>query len=454
MKKNMSKFSSNSNSSNKNNNSYNDTVSSRYSVTTSSPQIRYYISFSIVTSCILLFQLSFTRTVVMSFTPLSLSSSTRKCQYQHQCQYQKVPSVLYSIAEDTNADTSQQTSTPNPDTDPHPYDQPLPNAIPDIKNLPSSTSRLEKEFYTMMTDFSYYTPKDIQSIPDSSYRALYNGVSAGSNEPLVMNAFAIIFNDLMPIRIAGRMIFKHLKNVMDSNIENRVQEEVRVQNETGLSIDAIDDGRRLFMSALQMVTDSGSGDEGTLTMTELIDSGIVETVVELMEYDSFDEFVSRMEQDEDEKINFEKFMVGLQKCALLKNSSGSGSGNENYIDDGNGEMVLCDISCDLEEVLSVTAQRMATVEAKKTMMTISERKKKHSDKYDEMVRTFEEWEKVVPSGDGRMIQVLDGCFAGAKNERIVQALKIVYMDYSALRVGGDLVYKLMGKLVNRRKNKN
>jgi len=309
-------------------------------------------------------------------------------------------------------------------------DIPLPNTIPDDSTL-STMSKLEQEFYGMMKDFSIFTERDMSSISNPSYRALYEGVSAGSNEPAVMNAFAIIFNDLLPIRVAGRMIFKHLKNVMEDNIQQRRKEEERVQNETGLSLEAIDYGRKTFMAALA----NGKASEGTLTMTELIDSGIVEMLVELMEYDSFEQFLENMEQDEDEKINFEKFLVGLQKCAMTKNTD---------------ENSLCDVSCDLEEVLTVTAQRLAPIEAKKQEMTMSERKKKYSDRYDEMVKSFEEWEDLVPQGDGRMIQVLTGCFAGAKNNYIVQALKIVYMDYSALRVGGDLVFKLMGKLVNRR----
>ena len=324
--------------------------------------------------------------------------------------------------------------------------EPQPNLIPN-ETILKKLSKLEQEFYSMMKEFTYYTPKDISTIPNPSYRALYKGVYAGSTEPDVMNAFAIIFNDLLPIRIAGRMIYNHLKTIMDDNIYKRIEEEKRVQNETGLSMDAIDDGRRTFMAILSSSStsssDSGSAnEEGYLTMTELIDTGIIEMIVELMEYDSFDDFVSRMEEEESEKINFEKFMYGLQKCALMK--------NEKVDDDGN---TFCDVSCDLEEVLSVTAQRMAPIEAEKKGMTVSERKKKYSDRYDQMVKSFEEWETLVPTGDGRMIQVLNGCFAGAKNQDIVNALKIVYMDYSALRVGGDLVFKLMGKLVERRKKK-
>ena len=44
----------------------------------------------------------------------------------------------------------------------------------------------------------------------------------------------------------------------------------------------------------------------------------------------------------------------------------------------------------------------------------------------------------MPGGESRMLDVLRGCFVGDRNEKIVSALKIVYLDYSALRIGGDL----------------
>lgn len=414
----------------------------------------YVVAMNVTTMVILLllphYTLSFsTPTVKMS--PLSLSAVTGRRtltstggmnishKHNHPCRCKTKRREIYSTTDEY--DITEMKSASSSWLSNYEFDKPIPNSIPDEEAL-SKATKLEKEFFSMMAQFSQYTPKDIASISRPSYRVLYEGVAAGSNEPLVMNAFSVIFNDLMPIRVAGRMIFNRLKNVMDKNIKERIEQEQRVQNETGLSIDAIDDGRKTFMAALG---DNKDGDEGRLTMTELIESGIVEMVVELMEYDSFDAFVSGMEQDDNEKIDFEKFMLRLQKCALMKNSSGDA-------DDGDAdELVFCDISCDLEEVLSVVAQRIAPIEAKKEEMTVSERKKKYSDRYDAMVKTFEEWETLVPSGDGRMIQVLTGCFAGAKSEPIVNALKIVYMDYSALRVGGDLVFKLMGKLVNSRK---
>lgn len=287
----------------------------------------------------------------------------------------------------------------------------------------------------MMLEFAEFTPKDIASIPDPRYRALYEGCAAGANEPLVMNAFSVIFQDLLPIRVAGRMIYRHLKSTMATCIEDRDCKEEKLVNDHGLDIDTINHGRRAFMAIMQEDDTGIAGAEGYMTLGALIETGIVDTVVELLEFDSFDEFVNMMDADQDEKITFEKFMVGLQNCK------------------GNAENGSCDISCDLSEVLNEIITRMGPIEAARNEGNTDDRKKKFSDKYDFMVKTFEEWEELVPDGEGRMLEVLKGSFAGAKNAKIVKALKIVYMDYSALRVGGDLVFKLMGQLMKRRQKK-
>jgi hypothetical protein len=45
-----------------------------------------------------------------------------------------------------------------------------------------------------------------------------------------------------------------------------------------------------------------------------------------------------------------------------------------------------------------------------------------------------------------VLDILRGCFSGARDEKVVAALKIVYMDYAALRLAGDLIFKLMSKI--------
>ncbi len=306
--------------------------------------------------------------------------------------------------------------------------EPGPNLIPSPEDL-ADRAKLEQEFYAMMREFAAFTPKDIASMPDPRYRALYEGVLAGSNEPAVMNAFSIVFQDLMPVRVAGRMIYRHLKSTMEHNIQERDNEEKMLAENYGLDFGTINHGRIAYTAVVQ------DGDQGQMTMAALINSGIIDTIVEILGFDTFEEFVDVMDTDPNEKISFENFIVGLQRCH-----------DENS----------CDVTCNLSEVLEEITKRMEPIEEKKKEVGISERSRKFSERYDEMVKTFEEWESNFLSGeneDGRMIEVLRGSFAGAKNKKIVSALKIVYMDYSALRVGGDLVFKLMSKLVSRKANK-
>ena len=95
------------------------------------------------------------------------------------------------------------------------------------------------------------------------------------------------------------------------------------------------------------------------------------------------------------------------------------------------------------------------------------KREKYSRRFDEYVSTFQLWErKFLPGGENvvdsekqqqqknqeqqaRRFEILRGCFVGARNRRNVAALKIVYLDYNALRIAGDLIFQLMSKLTNK-----
>jgi hypothetical protein len=51
------------------------------------------------------------------------------------------------------------------------------------------------------------------------------------------------------------------------------------------------------------------------------------------------------------------------------------------------------------------------------------------------------------------MDVIRGCFVGAENEAVVSALKIVYVDYSALRVAGDLIFGIVSSFMNGQKSR-
>jgi hypothetical protein len=79
--------------------------------------------------------------------------------------------------------------------------------------------------------------------------------------------------------------------------------------------------------------------------------------------------------------------------------------------------------------------------------SLDDKRRRFSHRYDEMLTSFYEWEDIMPSGEGRRMDVVRGCFVGARNPAVVDALRIVYVDYSPLRVAGDIIFKLVSSVM-------
>ena len=56
-------------------------------------------------------------------------------------------------------------------------------------------------------------------------------------------------------------------------------------------------------------------------------------------------------------------------------------------------------------------------------------------------------EDCVEEGESRMLQVLQGAFVGARCQPVADALRVGYLEYSPLRLGGDLIFKLLKRVV-------
>lgn len=300
----------------------------------------------------------------------------------------------------------------------------------DIHDLSSSSStliratNLEEEFKSMMSTFESFSDPEIESVSNPRLRLLYRGVKAGSFEPNVYRAFEILYVDMVPIRLAGRMIFRRLKDIVKKSVASRVEEETRIAQATGLHLDKIDDGRKAFMAI------KADKDE-YMTLDQLVESGIVHTVVELSSSSSssesltYEEFINLLKVDKKGRLSFENFMIGLQQCDIDSNSP----------------------NCQLASVLKEVEKKMGPIEAKNNLQSVGKRKEKYSKQFDDMLDTFQIWETKKPKGESRMLHVLQGCFDGAKNKDVVGALKVVYVDYSAMRVAGNLIFSLTSKLI-------
>lgn len=286
----------------------------------------------------------------------------------------------------------------------------------------SKPSKSGLEFFAMMDEFAQFTERDINSVQNQRLRALFEGVQAGGRDPKVLRAFEVLYEDLIPLRVAGKMIYRNLKEIVTKSTERQKEEEMKLQTIAGLTLDQIDDGRKAFMKL------SPDGTDGELSLGQLVDAGVVETMVELLGFENFDDLMVEFDQDRNGKLNFEEFMIGIQRC-----TAGGGDDEDTY--------------CTVGDVLGELQNRMAKFEAQQNTSSLEKRQQKYNARYDNMVQQFKEWESISPNGDGRMVEILRGCFAGAKNKEVVDALRIVYVDYSALRMSGDLIFGLMEKIV-------
>lgn len=295
-------------------------------------------------------------------------------------------------------------------------------------------TQLEKEFRDMFTEFACYSERDIMSVESARLRALYEGVGASARDPPVYRAFEVLFEDMLPLRLAGRMIYNKLKQVMaDAQVRREMQVE-KIAATTGLEAHEVEANRIAFLK-LAAASQKESG-EAELTIQQLIDTGIADTVVELLGFESFDEFVQALNKDKNRpngSVSFAELMIALQRCSR---------------DSG-------DIACQPATVLPELAKRMAASKNSVSNSTLPSdvRKQKYNADYDAMLKAFSGWEDVIPTGEGRMLDVLRGCFAGARNHKVVEALRIVYVDYSALRMAGNLIFKLMSGLIARQQRK-
>jgi hypothetical protein len=251
-------------------------------------------------------------------------------------------------------------------------------------------TRLEQEFRDKLSIFADYSDDQIASIPNERLRALYEGVAASAHEPAVYRAFEVLFEDLHPLRIAGRFIFGKLADDMMEHLDSRTE----LMEITGLPKEEVDACRTTFNEVF-------GHSHHHFTKSEL--QAVVTAVNEAL----------------GEEVDLPRGKVSP-------------------------EMVIVSLSKKTQEPLAI----LKAIQPIRDLHKLDSKKKKFQDRYNDMVHDFSQWEDIIPAGEGRRLDVLRGCFVGAKNEKVVEALKIVYVDYSALRFAGDLIFKLVSSLIH------
>lgn len=302
---------------------------------------------------------------------------------------------------------------------------------PNHRNL----TKLENEFRDMLEYFANYSEADLLSIADPRKRALFEGIAASSHSQPVYRAFEVLFEDLLPLRLAGRLVFSRLKEFMATSVALRKEEIQLVVDRTGLSEDIrqLEEIRLMFVS-----TASQLNGDSYLTLSQLAETGIITaTATEVLGFESSEQLLQELDWANTGRLTFIDLMSGLWECA-----------NELCgLDNCNPHAVLHNLLVELNEHPPPPADLNARLDANR---------RKFSARYDEMVSSFVRWQHLLPppppdgTTENRRMEVVRGCFVGAEIPKVVDALRIVYVDYAGLRVAGDIIFKLVSTLQNRR----
>lgn len=288
-------------------------------------------------------------------------------------------------------------------------------------------TKYEEEFREMLSYFSGLYSRDLQVL-DPRTRTLFEGVAASANDYPVYRAFEVLYQDILPLRVAGRVIFERLQGILGRALRDRdVQVHAAVEH-TGLDQDTIKDAWYRFVGvSLQL------NGKPYLTKNQLANSTLASICTNVIGNDVDDLLCYFL----NEHVDFTALVNGLQNCV---------------------EELCCIEQCNPTAVLFHVTEELEKLESKEEAPKLSARKISYSAKYDRMVEAFIGWKDRIPDIDNandtsRRLDVVRGCFVGAENEKVVNALRIVYVDYSALRMAGDLIFGIVSSIMGKIKPK-
>jgi len=284
--------------------------------------------------------------------------------------------------------------------------------------FPADTKHALK-FQSMISAVSI-PPKAIEFIDSPKQRVLFKGVAAAQEDPSVVRAFSIVYEDLGPVRLAGKLIFAQLEKVAASATEQAASAGDLA------ALASLASSRNLF----RLVDSDASG---SLDESELLGSP---------------ELLALIRQDgETDAAAVERFMAA---------ADGDGDGSISFAEFASAAGAEPRLQM-ADEAMEAARQWACAKEGSKRGGAFG--RKSPDERFDAMLSTCHEWEAQLdwgPTGapssegddeDGRLLQVLKGSFAGARCEPVAEALKQVYIEYSPLRLGGDLIFKLLKRVV-------
>jgi len=290
-----------------------------------------------------------------------------------------------------------------------------------------SESKAAQRFEAMLSDFRLHSDADVNLVASPRYRGLLTGTSAAINDPKVTLAFKVLYEDLGPVRMAGDLIFSKLERELFKSKESSGATNVKALGRDDACVVA---ARKIF--------DAVDADaSGTISSQELLESDLLRSIGQCAECTcgkegsctSVTQFMDEIDKTHPKgELHFDEFLLASHHLLYEGDSSVSLFGG----DDSAEELV--------DEMLNGREGEIGL-----------EKADRYSKRFDDMCSEFDSWDSddsssKAESSNPRLALVLEGCFAGSKNPPVVDALKILYIDFRPLRMAGDLIFKLMRKL--------
>jgi hypothetical protein len=374
----------------------------------------------------------------------------------------------------------------------------LPPLSPDQQE---QLTRAQVEFRNHFASFERYSQRDVALLKSHRLRLVLQGMAATPLEPAVYRSLEILYQDLLPLRLAGRFIFRRLAQVMEMCVQARkdeLQELLLLSNTTTtssssnnllLSMSTLEMAQLAFAEWVTKLCCCGDGKEGNVDQNGDMENDqehdLVLPTLRLLQSPS----CARVLNDSLSGIIKSSSKEGIQHLAVLLDPQETGTinlpqfvhglqqwchENDQTLDDAALHQVSRNILLAVSSAAAAQQGNRDDSHGTTSLRVLDPARQTYSDRFDEMLAAIREWQKTwflndtwAPSNnnnghghdddDGtssktsKRWQVLKGCCVGAENEAVREALRICYVDNAASRISGNIIFALVSALIPKQK---
>lgn len=294
-----------------------------------------------------------------------------------------------------------------------------------VETQPKSKASIRYE--EMLSNFRLHSEADFNLVASPRYRGLLRGTSAAINDPKVILAFKVLYEDIGPIRVAGDLIFSKLERELAKS----------KGSDGAASVKALGRDDSCVIAARKIFDAVDADASGTVSSQELLESDLLRSLGQCEQCtcgkegscQSVQRFMDEIDKTHPKgELHFDEFLLASHHLLFEGDATVSLFGGDGSADDL------------VDEILNGKEGPIG-----------KEKADRYSNRFDKMCDEFDSWDSAdssakAQSSNPRLALVLDGCFAGSRNPPVVDALKILYIDFRPLRMAGDLIFKMMRKL--------